>query len=94
MQDYDLDLNLLENSNNINSSSILDEKFPNIKELKPDKFLINFNYNIIKAGKKPDSLLDCISFMKFILNSNDIDNYKDEFEKLNFILYSTDILNK
>ena len=58
------------------------------------KFLINFNYNIIKAGKKPDSLLDCISFMKYILNNNQIDNYKEEFEKLNFILSSTDILNK
>lgn len=96
MQDYDLDLdlNLLESSINSRPTSMLDDKFPNIRESKPDKFLINFNYNIIKAGKKPDSLLDCISFMKYILNNNQIDNYKEEFEKLNFILSSTDILNR
>lgn len=92
MQDYDLDLNLIDLAPK--PTTILDQKFPNIKESKPDRFLINFNYNIAKSGRRPDSLIDCIGFMKYILNNNEIDNYKEEFDKLNFILYSTDILNR
>lgn len=63
------------------SYSILNCKFPNIKELEPDKQIILFAQQCSKAGVYIDDMDLIIGMLKYVLNGR-VNNYKNDFMKL------------
>lgn len=56
-------------------------KFPNIKELEPDKQIILFAYECSKVGVYIDNMDLSIGMLKYVLNGR-IKEYKKEYMKL------------
>lgn len=67
--------------------SILNCKFPNIKELEPDKQIILFAEECAKAGVYIDDMDLIIGMLKYVLNGR-IKEYKKDYMKL-YQLYTT-----
>lgn len=63
------------------------QKFPNIKELEPDKQIILFAQQCAKAGVYIDDMDLIIGMLKYVLNGR-VNNYKNDFMKL-YQLYTT-----
>ena len=63
------------------SYSILNCKFPNIKELEPDKQIILFAQQCAKVGVYIDDMDLIIGMLKYVLNGR-VNNYKNDFMKL------------
>ena len=67
--------------------NVLAQKFPNIKELEPDKQIILFGYECAKTGVYIDDMDLIIGMLKYVLNGR-IKEYRKDYMKL-YQLYST-----
>ncbi|GAA0101588.1 hypothetical protein UT300012_23030 [Paraclostridium bifermentans] len=59
----------------------LDEDYPNIEEMKPDKQLILFTEKVMESGKCPENIELIIAMLKY-LYKNGIGEYTKEFKAL------------
>lgn len=68
----------------------LDEDYPNVKEMEPDKQFILFTEKVMESGKCPENVELIIAMLKY-LYKNGIGEYTKEFKTL-VVLYNK--LNK
>lgn len=61
--------------------SMLEEKYPTIKEEEPDSQLILFCYQVIQRDLYPENLSNLIGMLKYLFK-NGISNYEKEFRLL------------